>query len=388
MSAAKYTKELESIASNAVLLSGEMNEILEEIGKKLTQCLDLERVNLWLFNEHDKRIECVGNYTHSSDEFSQGQTLNMRELPKYYSHLKSNKTLVVNDVCASPITKEIAVRYCKPLGIKAMLDIPIRIQGELRGVLCYEHINTTREWTDDEIHFAMAVSQVVALAMETTRRRRIQAELEEAMREKDLLLKEMHHRTKNNLSVLMSLLRMQRRESHNEEVSHILLDCEARIFSMAKIHEHLYKSSNYLDIRLDTYLMELLTENETSSNSSAGDIVYHYDLDPGKIETSRAIDLGLIVMEVMSNINKHAFNGEMKGPKRVDVKQQVNGKRAMLQIVDNGGGFDADKEFSSTLGISLIEDLAEQIDADLNIQSSTEGTSYTLRFELTPVDLG
>lgn len=385
MSAARYTKELESIASNAALFSGNMSNILTEIGKKLTQCLEVERVNLWLFNEGGKRIECVGNYTESTDEFSEGQVLNMRDIPKYYASLKSNKTLIINDVYTSPITAEIAAKYCKSLDIGAMLDIPIRIQGELRGVLCYEHVGSTRDWTNDEVHFALAVSQVVALAMETTRRRRFQVELENAMQEKDLLLREMHHRTKNNLSVLMSLLRMQRRESKNEEVSRVLLDCEARIFSMAKIHEHLYKSSNYLIIRLDTYLLELLTESETSTGIDTSEIKYVYDLDPGKIETSRAIDLGLIVMEVLNNIYKHAFNGAMKSPRRISVRQQVSGKRAMLQISDNGTGFDPEGELSGTLGISLIRDLSEQIDAELSIQSSPTGTSYTFRFELIPV---
>lgn len=382
MSAARYTKELESIASNAVLYSGEMGDILTEIGKKLTLCLEVERVNLWLFNDKDERIECVGNYTHSTDQFSQGHLLNMRDVPKYYAKLKSNKTLIVEDVYSSSITEEIAVSYCKPLGITAMLDIPIRIQGELRGLLCFEHKGSKRAWTDDEIHFSLAVSQVVALAMETTRRRKIQVELENAMVEKDLLLREMHHRTKNNLSILMSLLRMQRRESEDDEVSRVLLDCEARIFSMAKIHERLYKSGNYLDIRLDTYLLELLTESEISTGR---EIAYEYNLDPGKIEISRAIDLGLIVVEVLNNINKHAFNGTTNGQKRVLVHLQVSGTRSMLQISDNGIGFDPEKELSGTLGMSLIKDLAEQIDADLNIQSSSKGTSYTLRFESLPI---
>lgn len=379
MNAFHYTAELESIARDAQLFSGRMEDIFAELGKRLTACMNVERVNLWLFNDSEKRIECIGNFTRSTGEFSKGQQLQMRDIPKYYSHLKSNKTMAIDDVHESPITEEIAEIYCDPLGIKSLLDLPIRIQGELRGVLCYEHVETVRHWNDEEIQFALAANQIVALAMETTRRRTIQRKLEAVLREKDLLLKEMHHRIKNNLSVLISLLRMQGRESEDRYIQSVLSDCESRIFSMAKIHEQLYKAENYLTVDLHLYLQQLIDEFRTSSGNADSGILFETSLDKVILETRRAINLGLIVMEILNNITKHAFQPASKN-KTVWVSVNNNQNRTVLQIKDNGKGFDPEKKNRNSLGMTLIEDLSEQIDAEMKLETGPEGTRYIFRF--------
>jgi len=380
MSAARYTLELESIARNSRLFSGKMDEVFAELGLKLSACMDVERVNLWMFNDDEERIECIGNYSAKSQEFSKGDQLYMRDIPKYYAHLKSNKILVVDDVEHSPITEQIREIYCKKHGITSMLDLPIRMQGELKGVMCYEHTGPPREWSEEEIQFALAANQIVALAMETTQRRRVQKELITVLREKDLLLKEMHHRIKNNLSVLMSLLRMQGRESNDPHVQSVLGDCETRIFSMAKIHEQLYQSEDYLSVELHKYIAQLVEEFRTSSLTNGDRIAFQCDLDKVSMETSRAINLGLIVMEILNNTVKHAFPADDKSKNTVQVVLKKTDNTLTLKISDNGAGFSEEQKNKPTLGLSLIQDLSEQIDAELDLQTSEEGTSYTLLF--------
>lgn len=380
MSAARYTLELESIARNARLFSGKMDEVFAELGQKLTACMEVERVNLWMFNDLEERIECIGNYTKTSGEFSKGDQLYMHDIPQYYAHLKSNKILVIDDVYQSPITEQIKSIYCKVHGIQSMLDLPIRIEGELKGVMCYEHTGEPREWTEEEVQFALAANQIVALAMETTNRRAIQKELITVLHEKELLMKEMHHRIKNNLSVLMSLLRMQGRESGDPHVQSVLGDCETRIFSMAKIHEQLYQSENYLQVDLHNYIAQLIEEFRNSTLTDSDQVAIEYHLDPIKMETSRAITFGLIVMEILNNIMKHAFVIPGDSKNQVNVELKKAGDSLIFIISDNGIGFNPENRPEHSLGMTLIEDFSEQIDAELEVNSSASGTTFQLVF--------
>lgn len=382
MSAARYTLELESIARNARVFSGQMDEVFTELGQRLTACMEVERVNLWMFHENDRDeyIECVGNYSQKEKAFSKGEKLFKRDIPDYFAHLKSNRILVIDNVHESKVTEQIRDVYCDKYGITSMLDLPIRMQGELRGVMCYEHTGRSRVWSEEEVQFALAANQIVALAMETMRRRKVQKEMAHVLREKELLLKEMHHRIKNNLSVLTSLLRMQGRESNDPHVQSVLSDCETRIFSMAKIHEQLYQSEDYLSVELHKYIHQLVEEFRTSSLTDTERVAFHCDLAPVTIETSRAINLGLIVMEILNNALKHAFIKGGDTENHVQIELKKSNEELVLRISDNGHGFSQDDRKKNSLGLSLIEDLSEQIDAQLELNTSEQGSSYTLRF--------
>lgn len=175
---------------------------------------------------------------------------------------------------------------------------------------------------------------------------------------------------------------MQARESENVYVQRVLSDCESRIFSMAKIHEHLYQSENYLKVELAQYLQQLVNENRQSSKLYNEQIVFQSKLDPIQIETSRAINLGLIVMEILNNITKHAFSGKgSSSGNMVQVKLRKINHKAMLQISDNGSGFDPKTASRNSLGMTLIEDLSQQMDAEMKLDSSDTGTTYSFRFE-------
>ncbi|TVR40514.1 MAG: GAF domain-containing protein [Cryomorphaceae bacterium] len=373
----QYAHTIEALSSNERLFTMPVDKIMADLGKHLAECLEVSRVNIWLFNDPENSIDCIGHYDARTGEFSKGDRLFMGNIPSYYKHLKSNKAIVIEDVETSPVTSEIRDGYCAEHGVTALLDVPIRMQGRLRGVLCYEHTQGPRKWKEGEIEFALSVNQVVSLALETVKRRSIQQELMEVLKEKELLMKEMHHRIKNNLSVLVSLLRMQGRDSENPEVQSILSECEGRIHSMARVHEQLYHSGNYIKVRLDEYLANLVNEFKDSIGRMGQHIEIKYELEPSSIETARAIDLGLILMEILNNAFKHAFRPGDTG-NQILVTLESAGDELRLTIADNGVGFDPRSVSVKSLGISLIEDLSEQINARLEVQSQSSGTTHTL----------
>ncbi len=379
MNADTFNFEFDAITRSDKLFSESRDEIIEEIAKRLSNCLELGRVNLWLFNDDEQCMECIGNYDRAGDTFGKGEKLHMRDVPNYYKRLKSDRILTIDDILTSEVALEIKDIYCLPNGIGAMMDIPLRMEGKLEGVMCLEHTEGPRAWRDAEIQFALAISQVVALALETRKRRRSQVELVQALKDKDLLLREMHHRIKNNLSILISLLRLQSNEAENVAVERGLAEAQKRIFSMAKIHEQLYQTGNYLKVELSVYLDELVGEYRNSVNS---ELPIHFATSLIEIEspTSVAINLGLITIEVLNNAVKHAFDSA-NHDNMVRVSLEGLGNKHRLRIADNGRGFDAEKlTGAKSIGMSIIEDLVRQIDGTLDLYSDEKGTAVEVTF--------
>lgn len=379
MNTARFSFELDSITTSDKLFSSSRDEILEEIGKKMAGCMDVERVNIWMFNDVEECIDCIGNYSSKNQSFSKGEKLCMTDMPNYYTSLKSNRILLVDDVQTNPITAELKDNYCKENGVTALMDLPIRMEGKLVGVMCYEYTKGPREWDDNEVQFALAMNQVVSLALETRRRRNIQIELIKALEEKDLLLREMHHRIKNNLSILISLLRMQARESGNKEIEQNLSEAQNRIFSMVKIHEQLYQTGNYLKVNLALYLEQLVQEFE-SSVDNANQVKFTRNLAKLEVDTSTAINLGLIAIEILNNAIKHAF-GKNNQADEIKIKLTKSDNKTSLIISDNGQGFDTlESHKGHSIGMTIVEDLVQQIDGELSIQSGKEGTEIMVTF--------
>jgi two-component sensor histidine kinase len=356
------------------------DEILQEMGKNLTHCMGVNRINIWLFREKNSCIFCIGNYNSLTGKFSKGEVLFENDIPAYFSHLKKDKILTINDTNTNPITSDLRDNYCIPNNITSMMDVPIRIEGKLAGVLCYEHTGEMREWTDEEQHFALAVNQVVAMAIESQQRKELQKKLEQNLHEKEILMAEMHHRIKNNLSILASLLRLQAKETNNGPAIEILQEVESKVLSIARLHEQLYVAGSYLKVELGHYLHTLVSEFEKTAKSESKPIKFSFQSEPCEQNTSKALIVGLIVNEILSNSVKYAFSTFKKSI--ISLSLSCHGKNVSLQVSDNGKGFNPEEmRKKNSLGVSLIYDLCEQLDARLTAKSNSSGTSYLIEFQ-------
>lgn len=203
--------------------------------------------------------------------------------------------------------------------------------------------------------------------------------LEAANKEKETLLQEIHHRVKNNLQLVSSMLSLQKSFTNDEKTKNILLDSKQRITTMSRIHETLYKSTNFSSIDMSTYITQLVEEIIALYNSnSKRNIILKLDLSPLHFNINTAIPVGLIINEMITNSIKHAFPND-KGTIWVTLKQV--GKNTELTIKDNGKGFleDFSVENSSSLGMELISTLTEQIDSELEVvSSSNSGVEYKI----------
>ncbi|NGP87285.1 PAS domain S-box protein [Fodinibius halophilus] len=223
---------------------------------------------------------------------------------------------------------------------------------------------------------------IQTVLFDLTEREREQQRIRSSLKEKETMLKEIHHRIKNNLSVISGLLELQAMNTEEEATLNTLRDSQQRIHSMAMIHEKLYQSEALADIGFDTYLKELVESISQTYNTSNRNIDISYDLESTSLDLDHAIPCSLIVNEIIVNCYKHAFDGKKNG--KIMVSSEVKGSELVIRIKDNGDGLPEDfaLEQQQSLGMTLIQTLTQQLDGTLNFYSNNDqGTTVELCFE-------
>lgn len=206
---------------------------------------------------------------------------------------------------------------------------------------------------------------------------------EEALRQNDdkiVLLKEIHHRVKNSLQVVSSLLRLQSYEVEDEKISKMFEETQNRVLSIAKLHEQLYSSENLKEIDLKQHFLPLI--NDLVEEYKLGTkIKLDIDIVDVKMGAETLVPLGLIINEMISNSLKYAFIGKREGVIKIHITHIVNNKYVMI-IGDNGIGMDNDFDFeeSKSLGTQLIQIFTEQLNGCIE-RTDEEGTVFKITFE-------
>ena len=215
-----------------------------------------------------------------------------------------------------------------------------------------------------------------------TEHQQAKEQIKASLKEKETLLQEIHHRVKNNMTVISSLLKLQSNSIKDERVKEALLDSQTRIESMSMVHEALYQSENLSSIELDQYISKLTTsvfQNYTTS----GQIELKIESEKIKVGAKQASPLGLIVNELISNSLKYAFPDDKKG--EISMNLKLNKESEVELIVSDNGigipkGFDWQK--ADSLGLKLVKMLAEnQLDGSIDMESRN-GTKFTIKFNI------
>lgn len=212
----------------------------------------------------------------------------------------------------------------------------------------------------------------------------IMARQRKALEEKEALLREIHHRVKNNLQVVYSLLGLQSRSSSNAETTRQLDAIRDRIHSMALLHDALYQSDNLAQIDLAGYIEQLADHLYQSCGVRRDRVQLRASLAHVSLDLDVALPCGLIINEVVSNSLQHGFPDEREGEVTI-VLEESPGGTVSLRLADNGIGMgdDFDRTVSRSLGVRLIKALARQLDATLEIRGN-RGTEFRLTFPREP----
>ncbi|RDY61008.1 sensor histidine kinase [Flagellimonas nanhaiensis] len=208
-------------------------------------------------------------------------------------------------------------------------------------------------------------------------------EIQERIEEKETLLKEVHHRVKNNLQTVSSLLSLQSRAIDDKKISNIIKSSQNRVVSMAMVHEMLYKRDDYLSkIELKPYVKELCDYLVRSVKGNLNQIQVKLDIADNKLSIDTIIPLGLIINETITNALKYGIAEDQEGEIEVSLRK-IGDNRYEMYLGDNGIGYSEnfDPKNAKSLGLKLIYNLTRQLRGTLARDLSKKGTYYRIEFE-------
>lgn len=223
-------------------------------------------------------------------------------------------------------------------------------------------------------------THVLGIARDITLRKQVEETLRASLEEKEILLKEIHHRVKNSMQIISSLIRIQSANIKDEKIIRIFNEVSDRIKSMALLYEMLYQSKDLATVDLSEYIRALTANLVCLYRAGLGEVNLRLNVEKVQLDIKKAIPCGLIVTELVSNSLKHAFPDRRKG--EIAVEMRSNGNRKYTLVVsDTGVGFPEGKDFHETpsLGMRLVINLVKQLNGTI-VLSREKGTEFKIVF--------
>jgi PAS domain S-box-containing protein len=260
---------------------------------------------------------------------------------------------------------------------QSMTAVALKIHGKVMGYVGFDTVKKERSLNKENIDLLIMMGEIFTNLLE---KRNTEEDIQKSLKEKEVLLREIHHRVKNNMQIISSLLNLQVNYEEEEKVQQVLKESQGRIKSMAIVHEKLYQSTSLSEINFGSYLQQLIKDIYFSYGISTEKIIPVLVAEDININLDTAIPLGLIVNELITNSIKYAFKGRDNGTLEITFQEIDDG--LILKVSDDGVGLgpDVDIDSSKTLGLKLVKNLAMQLDADLEI-GRDKGTSFTFKFK-------
>ena len=268
-------------------------------------------------------------------------------------------------------------------GILSLINVPVQIGGVTAGFLGFDMVRKAKAWSEQDRRMIRLVSETVAMALE---RKRFEEDTQRSLREKEVLLREIHHRVKNNMQVVSSLLVLQSSRTRNPEAIGILEDGRQRVQAMALAHEKLYRTADLAHINLREYLTSLLASIRSTYLAATPGVSMQAHIENVTSSMDQAIPIGLLVNELVSNALKHAFPEGGSGAISVGLALEA-GEMIELTVADDGVGLPRGLEWMNvpTLGLTLVGELSAQLGGGVELLERNQGTAFRIRFKRAPV---
>jgi two-component system, sensor histidine kinase PdtaS len=224
------------------------------------------------------------------------------------------------------------------------------------------------------------LNQVLTLQKEAIQRKNEQ--IANSLRDKEILLKEVHHRVKNNLQIISSLLNLQARNVTDVNSLNAIEEGQERIQAIALIHQQLYQGSDISKISIENYLKELSAQLLYSHTTPSSPIEINIKAEGIMINLDTSVPLGLIANELFTNAYKHAFYKKIEAKILVNIAQVENENKYLLSFEDNGKGLPDNFSWDSdeTLGVEIINALVGQLDGKISFETGDWGTRFNVTF--------
>ncbi|MBJ7900951.1 MAG: PAS domain-containing protein [Cyanobacteria bacterium RI_101] len=280
------------------------------------------------------------------------------------------------------------IEFLAQFQVRANLVLPLISNHSLWGLLCIHQCSQARTWQETEVNLLKQITNQFEIAIqkaslykqaqqELAEKQKLFLQLTNELEQKKILLKEIHHRVKNNLQIMSSLLYLQFSKA-SPEIQQLSEDYQNRIQSMALIHEQLYRSEDLANINFEQYLKNLTYHIFQSYGVEPGAITLTLRVNSLTVPLEQSIPLGLIVQELVSNALKHAFP---QGAGEITIELTPQAEALCLTVADNGVGIPPELDLANTdsLGLQLIYSLTEQLQGEL-AYATADGCQFQIIF--------
>lgn len=372
--------------SQAVTSELDLETLLDVIGDQLRTIFDVQNVYIALYDRPTQMISLPyfvnDNKRMSVEPIRYGEGLT--------SHiLRTRESLVINHHTAE-VMSELGAKVVGDAA-KSYMGVPILVADDVIGVISIQNIDREGIFDEPSVRLMTTIAATVGAAIQNAQlygamqrevyvRQRAEEEIKLSLKEKEVLLKEIHHRVKNNLQIISSLLNLQAGQLKDHDTSSLFRESQARVRSMALIHEKLYQSKDLARIDFDSYVRDLMVYLFRSYAANPDQIrttIETYDMFLG-IDT--AIPCGLIISELVTNSLKYAFPNGARGEIYIGLAPEDDG-HLTLKVNDNGIGFAPEFDWRDTdsLGLQLVSTLTTQLHGTIDV-SGQGGTSFKITF--------
>ena len=210
--------------------------------------------------------------------------------------------------------------------------------------------------------------QILVLLEDITKEKEFELKLKNSLQEKDILLKEVHHRVKNNLAIIVGLIELHDDQVEDEKTRFLLSETKNRIFSISEVHELLYRSTNFSEISLSEYVSKLINRMRKTYQDGDRRVTFNTNANDFNVNINQAIPTGLILNELITNSYKHAFTDDKIDHPAIDIFLDESDENVRVHYADNGIGLEASKfENSNSMGVTIIKALLSQLSADYTL---------------------
>lgn len=380
-----------------------LQDILNVTVEEVRDLLKVERVVVYQFNQ-----EMIGTIMAESVERGWTVSLGVEIHDTCFQegagveYYQGRKRAIAN-IYQAGLT-ECHIELLERFDVKANLVVPILLEVNSQnpgsciwGLLIAHQCSRFREWEENQLDLLDGVTVQLAIAIqqssifeqaqtELLQRQKVELKLRSALAEKEVLLKEVHHRVKNNLQIVSSLLQLQCHTIKDPEVIKIFRESQNRIESISLIHKNLYTSTNIGQIDIGEYIHNLATSLLISYQIVPGTIALETDIDSVSLNIDQAIACGLVINELISNALKHAFPNQQAGTIHITLRNLNN--IIEMTIQDNGIGLPDNLDWRNTgsLGLSLVYDLVtEQLEGEITLERD-RGTVFKIQFTQLTLD--
>jgi len=375
-------KIIEALGRSSNVRHGSIDEALSEILSKSLEAVAVSRVNVWLANNDLTSIECIGSFGMKDDQKHinelKSKTLSEADYPKYFAMLHNEEVIATDDALNDPQTVELVDNYLAPNSISSMLDIPLRSNGKMIGVVCFEHTGPLRKWNVFEIKFGVLLAQIISLLIEGYEKTKLLDSQSVLLDQKEELLSETNNRAKYIFGLMNTVLAMDENLCKDEYHKHLFLEVKNNLLNISGVHDIILDEKDFSNINLEKKIYRIFGYMQ-NLYPSMHDIELDIKVNKVFLHVSQAMTLGLIINQLIQISYEQSFRESRSG--RISLTLHIASKNCILSYKDNGKELTEDQINGSLLELRLAEIFAEDVKGALNIVTGG-GNKFSLSFPM------